>query len=249
MLTRYVLSGNVMERYQFRDVPKTGFYRPRKFHGTSKNKKDESSGRFLNNLNRTKKTVRRLIDSNFTSNDKFLTLTFRENVQDISFANNAFKQFIQRLRVRFPDFKYLAVLEFQKRGAVHYHVITDLPFVHYMDMYQTWGQGYIDIHKIRHVNNVGLYVTKYMQKGLADSRLAGKKAYQCSKNLAKPVILDEHKNKDFVDSLDVYSSSCEPSFSSVINAYRGDIDYARYRLPAGLDFFDVLTYASTPATV
>ncbi|GAI10009.1 unnamed protein product, partial [marine sediment metagenome] len=40
-------------------------------------------------------------------------------------TNREFKKFIQRLRYQYGDFKYMAVIEFQDRGAIHYHMISD----------------------------------------------------------------------------------------------------------------------------
>ncbi|MGM9458151.1 rolling circle replication-associated protein, partial [Lacticaseibacillus rhamnosus] len=73
--------------------------------------------------------VRRLVLANFDAGSKFVTFTFAENVKDIDQANREWKKFVQRLRRRYGDFKYLSVIEFQKRGAVHYHMISDLPYV------------------------------------------------------------------------------------------------------------------------
>lgn len=36
--------------------------------------------------------IARLVDTNFDNQTKFLTLTFRENIQDIAYANNEFKK-------------------------------------------------------------------------------------------------------------------------------------------------------------
>lgn len=35
--------------------------------------------------------IARLVDTNFDNQTKFLTLTFKENIQDIEYANNEFK--------------------------------------------------------------------------------------------------------------------------------------------------------------
>ena len=56
----------------------------------------------------------------------FLTLTFEENIIDIKRANYEFTKFIQRLNNHITGYKksylkYVNAIEFQKRGAVHYH--------------------------------------------------------------------------------------------------------------------------------
>jgi hypothetical protein len=59
----------------------------------------------------------------------FTTLTFRENLHNIKEANYEFLKFIKRVKYKFGDFKYLAVIEFQDRGAIHYHMISDFRYI------------------------------------------------------------------------------------------------------------------------
>ena len=47
--------------------------------------------------------IARLIDCNFDDKTKFVTLTFKDNIQDIDYSNTQFKYFIQRLN--FYQFK------------------------------------------------------------------------------------------------------------------------------------------------
>jgi hypothetical protein len=49
------------------------------------------------------------------------TLTYRENVQDRDRVLADWKEFVRRLRRVLPSFAYVAVLEKQKRGALHIH--------------------------------------------------------------------------------------------------------------------------------
>lgn len=69
---------------------------------------------------------RRLALMNFSENDTFMTLTFAENIQDITYADNEFKKFMKRFNYKYKrKSKFLAVREFQKRGAIHYHLLID----------------------------------------------------------------------------------------------------------------------------
>lgn len=54
--------------------------------------------------------------------NKLLTLTFRENITSVDEAWKKFKYFIKLMRWRYREFKYVAVPEYQKRGAVHFHL-------------------------------------------------------------------------------------------------------------------------------
>jgi hypothetical protein len=112
------------------------------------------------------------------------------NNKNVEHTNKVFKKFIQRMRYVYGNFKYIVVIEFQDkndRGAVHYHMIADLPFLRLKEFSQDmWGWGYVLATNIKHVDDVGRYVTKYMTADINDIRLSGKKAYQTSKNLDKP---------------------------------------------------------------
>lgn len=62
----------------------------------------------------------------------FLTLTFKEEIKDITEANKSFikwrKQISKEFKKEFGyEFKYLGVPEFQKNGRVHYHLLTNIP--------------------------------------------------------------------------------------------------------------------------
>lgn len=64
-------------------------------------------------------------------------------------------KFIQRLKYKFgKDIKYLAVIEFQQRGAVHYHVLSDIPYIKQDELQDLWGQGFVFINAISHVDNI-----------------------------------------------------------------------------------------------
>lgn len=157
---------------------------------------------------------------------KFLTLTFKENIQDLTFANKMFKKYIMRLNYfiqnnywherKFEGLKYVSVVEFQKRGAIHYHILLfNMPYIHHKFLLNSWGHGgvYIEgfvrndkkvsfkysskdgsfVSNGQVVKNVGAYITKtmnYMVKNLDDDRLKGKKCYSVSKGLLKPLLID-----------------------------------------------------------
>ncbi len=74
----------------------------------------------------------RLADVNFEAGEcVFITLTFRENVQDYDTAVKAFKGFTKRLRRKLEDVQYIATLEIQQRGAYHFHLLINAPDVQF----------------------------------------------------------------------------------------------------------------------
>jgi len=153
-------------------------------------------GRRADNLHSARQRIRRLINSNvnqYGQYAKFVTYTFKDNVTDLSSANATWRKYCKRLaRAVSKNFQYLAVVEFQKRGAVHYHVVYfDMPFISKAGQYleKIWGQGSVNVKAIKQVKNLGGYVCKYLQKEIMDSRLKGQKAFFGSRGLKEPVEL------------------------------------------------------------
>lgn len=134
----------------------------------------------------------------------FITLTFAENITDIDFANKCFHKWVTSVRRVFADFAYLGVPEFQKRGAVHYHLLTNLipgsnlcPFQsesYALKQYDVkfWTYGFSSVFDVVNSTdtnfNVALYICKYLYKDI-ENRLFGRNKILKSNNLNKPNIL------------------------------------------------------------
>lgn len=135
----------------------------------------------------------------------FITLTFKENISDIEKANKKFNSFITNIRgvlsKNGKELKYLGVPEYQKRGAVHYHIMTNIDYndndiivpqkdkPKYMKI-QQWKHGYSSVFDISTTDNnfsIAKYLCKYFYKDV-DNRLFGHKKIMKSNNLKKPVI-------------------------------------------------------------
>jgi len=114
------------------------------FDEMSAHKQYDSLKRKQKHYEQTRWEIARIVDCNFDNKTKFLTLTFRENIQDITITNKEFKYFIQRLnyylyQTKVQTLKYIATWEKQKRGAIHYHVIFfDFPFVAKEKLQDVW---------------------------------------------------------------------------------------------------------------
>lgn len=155
-----------------------------------------SDANYKQSQRRRRNTIRQLICSNFDSGSKFVTLTFGEvpglDIRDVQACNHYFMRFVDRLRRKYPGFRYVAVIEFQDkngRGAVHYHMICNLPYVKKEELASIWAGGFVKVNAIDKVDNVGAYVIKYMTVDMDDKRLAGQNAYLHSRGLDKPVEL------------------------------------------------------------
>ena len=136
---------------------------------------------------RARQTVRNMANVNFSQNSKFVTLTFAENVVNVNQAYRMLSNFFKRLKryLKKPP-QYIAVLEFQKRGAIHFHVLMNIPYIPHKELERLWGHGFVKINQIDDTDNIGAYITKYMTKENMDERLAGQKSYTMSRNLKKP---------------------------------------------------------------
>lgn len=179
--------------------------------------------------------IRRLATSNFNMKyAKFITLTFSKNETDLHAANKKYKQFIQKLRRRYGMFKYITVIEFQERGSIHYHMLSDLPFIPYTIINTLWGNGNIDIRAVDKVDNLGAYLVKYMNKDNDDIRLKGEKAYLISNNLIKPSVITNWKdgNETIKAILQFYRLDKKtPTYERTYESeYTGTTRYLQYNL-------------------
>ena len=228
---KIVVAGNVVEVYEYQTPVIYGYSDNRK---TSKGRqvsadlKDKEKNR-EQVLSRARRDLRRIINSNIKKYSKFLTLTFKENVQDLDYANNEFKKFIKRLNYHYKiKLKYSTVIEFQKRGSIHYHCIL-YNLISKIDINQLemiWNNGFIKINAIDSVDNVGAYVCKYMTK-TDDKRLLGRKMYFNSRGLNKPIEIKESQTVGaLVSSLQNNSPKYEKTFSNDYNT----INYKQYIL-------------------
>lgn len=139
--------------------------------------------------------IARIVDCNFDDKTKFLTLTYKENIQNITKTNRQFKYFIQRLNyylyhTKTQSLNYIATWEKQKRGAIHYHVIFfDFPYIAKETLQDLWSHGFIKINRIDvdSRENRGRYLSKYFGKDL-ELKEHKKKAFFKSQHLKMPKI-------------------------------------------------------------
>jgi hypothetical protein len=195
-------------------------------------------------LSRARRRVIRAINANPCLN-KFLTLTFEENVTDLDYSNKEFKKWVQRVnyllkKQNHDSMKYVAVIEFQKRGAVHYHVLCDLPYVHVNALADVWGHGFIKLNRIHgdpgrfgssECDNVGLYVCKYMTADIQDERLKGRRAFLMSRNLEHEVeVVIDDKTIDLLEQVYDLEHLTPVAETSYENEYTGKVSYKQYNL-------------------
>lgn len=235
--SRVVISGSIIEYYQYEHAVFKGV--KSNSIGRSGTARDENKVKNREDvLRRARQAIRRTVNSNVWAygdcSPKFLTLTFADNITDIKTANYEFTKFIQRLNysvfgVKTSCLKYTVVIEFQQRGAIHYHVIFyNLPYISADKLAEIWANGFIKVNRIDDVDNVGAYVCKYLTKANDDTRLQGRKCYFSSRGLKKPEeITDDKKIDDLISHLPRDKITYSAEFD---NEHIGSVKYTQYSL-------------------
>ena len=174
----------------------------------TKNSNELTSEISQRSIIRSKLECQRIAKANDKVWETFITLTFEENITDIESANKKFRYFVDKVRRIRKDFKYICIPEFQKRGAVHYHLLTNIPMdskiipkreklklwnketksykeLEYYDI-KYWNEGFSSAEPIKdNPKKIIGYISKYMTKDI-DNRLFNKHRYFYSQNLNKP---------------------------------------------------------------
>ncbi|MCX6782344.1 MAG: hypothetical protein NTW66_04500 [Candidatus Magasanikbacteria bacterium] len=167
----------------------------------------------------------------------FLTLTFAHNLIDVTAANYEFTKFVRRLNYlawgkKSSELKYVAVIEFQKRGAVHFHIIIfNLPYIDRIidEIKKIWPHIF-HVEAVASAQNTGRYISKYIYKGFGCSKLEkGQKLYFASRDLLKPIITYyDELILPVVKQLPVFA--IEKQGQNIPIHYLGSMDYTRYNL-------------------
>jgi len=218
---KLIISGKKVELYQYETPIHVGQKKRKKKIARRRTKEEiiqqvkESEDKAFevevmrdSSLRRTRSRIVRLINAN-PDLKVFVTLTFEYDVPSLVESNPIFKKFIKRLKRKRPDLKYIAIPEFQSDtdfhgrkkingGSVHYHLLVNFEMAS-DELKAIWQNGFVKINRIKHVNHLGLYVSKYVGKNLFDIRYFGMRKILASKNLDQPIIITVFKEvKEFI---------------------------------------------------
>lgn len=208
----------------------------------------------LKNINRSKNEMQRLAKANESIFRTFITLTFAENIKDLKKAHRIFHNWCCNVRKLKSDFAYVAVPEFQERGAVHYHLLTNLDVKQnhdiiipqkkfsekqYSEMTEQqrrrcydviyWSHGFSNVKTLGDIHPVS-YLSKYMTKDI-DNRLFGHRRYYYSQNLVKPSVtyINLSSIQDFSKLIDVLSIGEHLFSSSYYDKFGTKIEFTEYK--------------------
>lgn len=170
----------------------------------------------VKNITRSKLKCQRLAKANMEVWETFITLTFANtdkfDIYNINDCNKRLKYFLDKVRRVKKDLKYICIPEFQKRGAVHYHLLTNISINDEKLIYSQidnlnykhikyWNDGFDSVEVLKgDPKKVVGYISKYMTKDI-DNRLFNKHRYFASKNITEVkenfINLDNEKDKKF----------------------------------------------------
>lgn len=210
---------DISPKVSIKDIDTDNLYKP--------DRVEEVKSILLSNAIRSNLNCQRIAKANRDSWESFITLTFKENITDIVYANKIFNAWVSNVRKLKKDFKYIAVPEFQKRGAVHYHILSNLgkedtnivipqkertektkDLTTLFDV-KYWSRGFARVDFIKgDYKKIYSYICKYMTKDI-DDKLFGKHRYFNSQNLNKPreEFLDLSNERDLKHFNDIINNS------------------------------------------
>lgn len=133
----------------------------------------------LKSLQRTFTKIRRIVLSNFSAGDMWLTLTYAQDdhkpVRDTKKVYRDFQKFWRKFKTKYgPDVEYFVVLEPQASGSWHLHCLikslsSRLPFIDNNGIIAPmWGQGFTKMKRLKSSDNVAAYLTAYLSNVAVD---------------------------------------------------------------------------------
>lgn len=212
---KIVQSGNLLEIYEYQKNLPERF--KRKIEKVDGKRIKRSFSRREDNARRLRRQFIRIIRSNLTGAEcpLLVTLTCFE-VLRVDVAFRAFTGFVARCRRCFGrEFRYISAVEFQQRGAPHFHCLfwglpekeieneikTDSRRPTTRRIQNLWSYGTADCRRTDNSPKLAGYLAKYMYKSLLDSRLLGKKAYATSRNIMRPMSFSNSTAFDYADMI------------------------------------------------
>ncbi|MBI3046424.1 MAG: hypothetical protein HYY86_02735 [Candidatus Harrisonbacteria bacterium] len=136
-----------------------------------------------------------------------VTLTFKGDASDASFANDSLRRFQVRLQTKFPKAQSLFVPELSPRGRIHFHgLVFNVPLslgdtkigrriISYGDERKTrilaklWGQGFVDARKTDGSRKLAYYISKYITKGAGEVLFNAMRLLRISHGFPKEIVI------------------------------------------------------------
>lgn len=146
--------------------------------GEIKNFKINSDFRLSNydSLLRSFKNLEQIINTNITNaaNVRFITLTYKENMQDTKRLYKDFESFMKTFKIYLQkkynisddEYRYINICEPQERGAWHCHLLlifdNKAPYIPNKALFCIWQKGFVSIKQLKgDIDDFGKYFVAY----------------------------------------------------------------------------------------
>lgn len=169
-------------------------------HAKKRGKRRKPTTQIQQRLNQrhTEAKLRRLLHTNFTASDLFVTLTFDDAhlPSSVEEAQKLLQNFLRRLKRRYAklsaELKYVYILEKgEEHGRFHAHMVVSSGLGQ-EDLAILWTMGEVSAARLQFDENGLAALAKYFTKG--DAKNGGKpitwKRWSASRNLEKPEVVE-----------------------------------------------------------
>lgn len=227
-------TGYIVEVFEYQGTP--AVLMPKRAHNPRQERRVRK--RRPDHVASAAQSFRRLVRGNLSKGaPALLTLTMLDLV-DVRIAYKCFTSFGSRVRRIFGEgIAWLAVPEFQARGAVHFHVlIWGLPDNIVKNERNTryiqnlWSYGYVDLIQTDGDEKLAYYLTKYLSKGMSDDRLIGVKAYSSTRNIMRTVSFNNQAQVDFIQEQMIAVDNVHVFEKTYDTLWLGRCIYRRYKI-------------------
>jgi len=211
---KFIISGKIFELYEYEKGLRI-FYGNRKKKKTHQksasnddlvsDRKNEGQSSFQqarrrDNARRAVMAFRRLVLCQIGKFDNplLITFTYAENIKSLQQGYKDFNAFIRSMRYKYgQSFRYVAVPEFQTRGAVHFHALfwglAEQDSIVRQErstraLAKSWKQGFVYVKQTDGNERLSSYLAKYMSKAFLSPNLANQRAYTSSRNCLRPIV-------------------------------------------------------------
>ncbi|MBI6042190.1 rolling circle replication-associated protein [Clostridium perfringens] len=201
---KMVIAGDRIELFLYQGVIKTG--KTYNSKGRTKGIKGNAKSR-KQTLTKARNHIINLVESNKEKFKSFITLTYAENMQNLEESLKHLKAFLRKLRNDNKDLVYIYVIEYQSRGAIHYHLLTSIEVEEthsfnskFAERY--WKYGFIYLQQVNNIANISKYIACYMTKDMIETY--GKKVYSHSKNLVEPTVVKSYGKQSLEEVIESF---------------------------------------------
>ena len=228
---KLIKSGKMFEVYEYEHPVRYGSTGKKRAH-TQRKKSSRSEEHRARNIVRAGFTLKRLAFLNFSENDKFITLTFNNeqefDINNLSECLPFYQKFKRKLNARYKNVKYITVPEFQKRGAVHYHILCNIPKITQKAMQGLWPHGFSKVLAVKSATHLAFYLTKYLRKRFDDPRKQGHRLFYTSRGLKRPTTVYGPFAEALTNKLKKDQSDAVQYENSYETEHNGTTDYKQY---------------------